>query len=427
MIREEGFHNIRRKAVLSGTIGNIREWYDFGVYAYFASVIGKLFFPAGDQLAQLLASFAVFAVGFLARPLGAILFGHYGDKAGRRNALAATVVLMGLSTLAIGLMPTYSSIGVLAPILLVTLRLLQGLSAGGEWGGSASFMVEYAPEDRRGFIGSFQQVSTGAGLLLGSLTAAVITSSMGPDGVIKGGWRIPFILGVCAAIVGFFMRRALPDTPKFQELEERGETVRSPLVEVVRQHPGDLFKAFGFTVLWTVSYYAMFTFTPSYLSTVGSLPQNMALTSNSIQLLVFVLLVPLMGALSDRIGRKPLLIGSALGFALFTYPAFLIMSTASFATVVLCQVVFAILLAMFSGPGPAAIAELFPTRIRYSALSIGYNFAVTLFGGTAPFISTWLVSSTQQAASPAYYVVASALVTLVVLLGMKESHREALQ
>lgn len=414
-------------AVVTGTVGNILEWFDFGVYSYFAGVIGRLFFPSQDPLAQLMSSFAVFAVGFFFRPLGAFIFGHYGDRAGRRNALAATVILMAVSTFAIGVMPTYASIGVLAPMLLVIARLAQGLSAGGEWGGSTAFIVEYAPENRRGYIGSFQQVSTGAGFLLGSLVAALITNTMSPEAVAAWGWRIPFILGIVVGAIGLYLRLGLPDTPKFREAERSGQIARAPLVEAVRRHPREVLTAFGFTVLWTVAFYVMLTYMPSYLASVVKLPLNLALVSNTIQLAFFIVMVPVFGALSDRYGRKLFLITSAIGFLIFTYPVFVLISGGNFVTIIFCQLFFALLLSMFSGAGPAAIAEIFPTRVRYSSLSIGYNVAVACFGGTAPFISTWLISITGNGLAPTFYVMVSAIITLIVLLRLRETYREPLK
>jgi len=414
-------------AVTAGVVGNVLEWFDFGVYSYFAAVIGKLFFPGHDPLAQLMSSFAVFAVGFFFRPLGALIFGHYGDRAGRRNALAVTVIMMAVATFAIGVMPTYDSIGVLAPILLVVARLVQGLSAGGEWGGSTSFIVEYAAENRRGYIGSFQQVSTGGGFLLGSLTAALVTNTMPADAVASWGWRIPFILGIVVGAVGLYMRLGLPDTPKFREVEERGEVAKSPLVESLSTHFKDVARAFGFTVLWTVAFYVMLTFMPSYLNTVVKLPLNLALISNTIQLLFFIIMIPVFGALSDRYGRKPFLIASAVGFLVFTYPVFILISSGNFVVIILCQMFFALILAFFSGAGPAAIAEIFPTRLRYSSLSVGYNISVMAFGGTAPFIATWLISVTGNPMAPTFYVIAAAIITLFVHLSLKETYKEALK
>jgi len=225
-----------RKAVIAGTIGNVLEWYDFGVYGYFATTMSQLFFPGDDKTISLLKAFAVFGVGFVMRPVGSVLFGIYGDRFGRRLALSAVIFLMAFSTVAIGLLPTYAQAGVLAPILLVVFRLLQGLSAGGEWGGSTSYIVEYAPEGRRGFIGSWQQVSVGSGFLLGSLSAALLSSTLSPEAFISWGWRVPFLLGILVGILGAYLRWRLNDTPKFTEIAQRGEVAKAPLIEALTSY-----------------------------------------------------------------------------------------------------------------------------------------------------------------------------------------------
>src|SRR5579859_5694343 len=228
-----GAESQRSRAVVAGVIGNVLEWFDFGVYGYFVSTISQLFFPSDDPLASLLLTFAVFGVGFIMRPVGSILFGIYGDRFGRRKALSAVIFLMAFSTLALGLLPTYGQVGVLAPMLLVIIRLLQGLSAGGEWGGSTAYIVEFAPEGRRGYIGSWQQVSVGGGFLLGSLSAAVLTRSLAPEALLSWGWRVPFLLGILVGFVGAYLRWRLDDTPKFAEIEAHGEVAKTPLVETV--------------------------------------------------------------------------------------------------------------------------------------------------------------------------------------------------
>src|SRR5881396_729091 len=306
------------KAVAVGTIGNVLEWFDFGVYGYFAPFIGKLFFPRSDPLASMFAAFAVLAVGALSRPLGAVVFGWIGDREGRRTSLTATVWLMAVATFMVGILPTYTQIGVLAPTLLVVARLLQGLSSGGEWGGSAAYMVEYAPLNRRGFIGSFQQVSTGAGFFFG----LILTSTMSDQTILSWAWRLPFLSGILLGIVGVYMRLRLEDTPEFQALKQRGGRSVSPLIESLRTQRTGITVAFGYNVIQSVGYYTMLTFMPSFISEVLKLPPAHAYLSNSIQLLVFVLLLPAMGALSDRIGRRPMLLAAPLILILATYPLF---------------------------------------------------------------------------------------------------------
>jgi MFS transporter, MHS family, proline/betaine transporter len=417
----------RRRVIFAGCVGNLLEWFDFAVYAYFASVIGGLFFPSEDPVASTLATFAVFGVGFFMRPLGGVLFGHFGDKLGRRAALSASIILMALSTLSIGLLPTYAQIGVLAPILLVVARLAQGLSVGGEYSGSSSFMVEYAPTERRGLYGSLQQAAIGAGLLLGSVLATVLTSFLTEDSLNAWGWRVPFVLGIVVGAVGLYLRRRIEDTPAFRAVEETHEVQSAPVVEALRRYWKQCLIAIGFTMVFTVSYYTFLTYMPTYLTNVVGISSTLALISNSIGLLFHVLIHPPLGVLSDRVGRRPLLIAASVAFVVLTYPAFLVMSTGNFALIVLVQLFFGFLVALFSAPAPAALVELFPTKVRYSAFGVSYNLAVAAFGGSAPFIATFLIQQTGSDIAPAFYVVLAGIVTTIVILGMRETYREPLR
>jgi MHS family proline/betaine transporter-like MFS transporter len=416
-----------KKAVTAGAIGNFVEWYDYSVYGFFATIIASQFFPSEDRVASLLATFAVFAVAFFMRPVGAFVFGHYGDTIGRRNTLAAAIILMGIATLMIGVLPSYGQIGVLAPILLVFARLLQGFSAGGEWSGSAAFMVEYAPENKRGLYGSWQQVSIVAGLLVGSGMGGLLGTVLSEDALNAWGWRIPFILGMVVALVGLYLRLRVEDTPAFRIIEEKEEVTEAPVKESFTAHWRESLTAIGFTVAWTVAYYILLTYMPTYVSETLGIPLTQALLSNAIGLVVLMALIPFTAALSDRIGRKPLLIAFSALIALLTYPLFLLASTQVLAFIVLAQVLFGVIISLFSGPGPAALVEMFPTNVRYSALGVSYNIAVAAFGGTAPFIATYLISRTGSNFSPSFYLIAAAVVTLVVVSTMKETYREPLR
>lgn len=416
------------KAVVVGTIGNVLEWFDFGVYGYFAPFIGRLFFPRSDPLASLMSAFAVLAVGALSRPLGAIVFGWIGDRQGRRASLTGTVYLMAGATFLVGVLPTYAQIGVLAPALLIVARLLQGLSTGGEWGGSAAFMVEYASTNRRGFIGSFQQVSTGAGFFLGSLFGLIVTSSMSEQTILAWAWRLPFLSGILLGIVGVYMRAHIEDTPQFQALKLHGATSQSPLMEALRTQWAGIIVAFGYNVIQSVGYFTMLTFMPSFTSEVLKLPPAEAYLSNSIQLLIFVLLLPAMGALSDRIGRRPMLLSAPLFLMLATYPIFRLIVQGGLPTIIFSQIVFGIVLAAYCGPAVAATVELFPTKLRYTSVSIGFNLAVALIGMTSPMISTRLISVLQTPIAPGYVIIGASAISLVsVLFGCKETAFEPLK
>jgi MHS family proline/betaine transporter-like MFS transporter len=416
----------RRSAILAGVIGNVLEWYDFAVYGYFVPIISQLFFPAKTPIVSLLLTFSVFGVGFVMRPVGSIVFGQFGDRHGRKRALSAVIFLMAISTFAVGLLPTYGSVGVIAPALLVLARLAQGLSGGGEWGGAAAYLVEYAAPGKRGLTGSWQQVSVGAGFLLGSLVAALLTSLLSAEQMLAWGWRIPFLMGVLVGIIGAIMRWRLEDTPKFAELAGSGHIATSPLRDAFTTYRKPTLLAFGITLHNTVGYYAVLIYLTTWLTTIVKMPRGTALWIGTICLLAFVATVPLMGALSDRIGRRPLFIASCVGYIVLAYPMFLLASSGVPAYAFIAQLVLVVLLALYAGPGPAVYCELFPTQVRYTALSVGYNIPVAIFGGFAPFIATWLIQSTGNILAPAYYVIAASAVTLVTMIWVKETAFEPL-
>ena len=416
-----------REAVLAGVIGNALEWYDFAVYGYFVSTISKLFFPSTDPIASLLATYLVFGVGFIMRPVGSILFGIYGDRYGRRKALSAVIFLMAFATLAIGLLPTYDQVGVAAPVLLVLARLVQGLSAGGEWGGSTAYIVEYAPEGRRGFIGSWQQFSVGSGFLLGSLSGTVLSFALSAEALTAWGWRVPFLLGIVVGAVGAYLRWRLPDTPKYTEIEKHHEVAHAPFKEAITKYPRETLTAFGITLHNTAAYYISLLYMTGYFVTVAKLPQPTAQLIGTICLAVFVVLIPFTGRLSDRVGRRPLLMASCIGYAVLSYPLFMLGSSGSAPLAFLAQFVMIFFQSLYAGPCPAAYAELFPTRVRYTALSIGYNIAVAIFGGFAPFIATWLIRETGNPLAPAFYVIAAAVITFVILTRIRETAFEPLK
>jgi len=417
----------RRQAVLAGVIGNTLEWFDFAVYGYFVTTLSKLFFPSSDPIASILATYLVFGVGFVMRPVGSIVFGIYGDRYGRRRALSAVIFLMALSTLAIGLLPTYDQVGVAAPILLVLARLVQGLSAGGEWGGSTAYIVEYAPEGRRGFIGSWQQVSVGGGFLLGSLSGTVLSFALSPEALTSWGWRVPFLFGIVVGGVGAYLRWRLPDTPKYTDIEEHHAVAEAPLKEAITKYPRETLTAFGITLHNTVAYYISLLYMTGYFISVAKLPQPTAQLIGTICLAIFVILIPFTGRLSDRVGRRPLLMISCIGYAVLAYPLFILGSSGSATFAFVAQFTMIFFQSLYAGPCPAAYAELFPTRVRYTALSIGYNIAVAVFGGFAPFIATWLIRETGNPLAPAFYVIAAAVITLVILTRIRETAFEPLK
>lgn len=405
-----------RRAVTAAVVGNILEWYDFAVYIYLAGVVAKTFFPAEDPVTSLLLTFATFGVGFFMRPLGGILIGRLGDVRGRKTALIITVGLMAAGTVMIGLTPGYDSIGVAAPILILLARLVQGLSAGGEWGTSTAFIVEWAPGHRRGLFGSLQQSSVAAGLLLGSSAAAAVSTLFPPDAVDAWAWRIPFLLGGLLGPVGLYLRRHVDETPAFR-------AARQAPADSGASAPRLVLFAMGFTVVWTVAYYLLLAYMPTFTAGYAGLTRTDALWATSASLLVLVIIAPAAGALSDRVGRKPLLICSCAALILLPYPLFALMlgAAGSFVTIVAVQILFAAAIGLFSGPGPAAIAEIFPTRVRSTWMSTAYSLAVAIFGGFAPFIATWLIATTGSPLAPTAYLIAAGLVSLAVILRLEET------
>ena len=411
-----------RRAVSAAVIGNVLEWYDFSVYAFVAVIIARKFFPSDNEVSALLATFLAYGLGFVARPLGGIILGRVGDTHGRKTALLITIALMAIGTVLVGILPTYAAIGVAAPLLLVVARLMQGFSAGSEWGSSTAYIVEWAPADKRGLYGSFQQMSVVAGLLLGSGIAALMNTIFTPDQMDAWGWRVPFLLGGILGPIGLWMRRTIDETPAYAQaraVPAPTAPTESGLVMAAR--------AFGFTIVWTVCFYILLSYMPTYTQKYVKLSASAALWANTIGLLVLMLGIPLMGILSDRIGRKPLLLACCIAFVVLPYPIFsFLVSGASFAQLVAVQVLFAILISCFSGAGPAAIAEMFPTRLRSTWMTSGYALAVAIFGGFAPAISVYLIDKFNSPLAHTFYLMAAAVVSTIVIAMMRVMAHEPL-
>jgi MFS transporter, MHS family, proline/betaine transporter len=416
-----------RRAIVGASVGNLVEWFDFAVYGYLAATLGAVFFPSEDPTISLLSSFAVFGVAFFARPLGGFFFGPLGDRIGRQSTLAAVIILMSFATFAIGFLPGYAAIGIWAPLLLVFLRLVQGFSAGGEFGGASAFLAEYSPDDRRGFLVSWIEFSAVGGFLLGAASVLLLTTGLGEDVMSSWGWRIPFLLAGPLGLIGLYIRLRLEDTPEFRALEQAGEVSRSPLQETVTQNWQPILQVVGLVIIQNAGFYIVLTYMPTYFSEELGFSSTSSSLSAVLTLLVAMALIPPLGALSDRVGRKPLLAASCVGFALLSYPLFLLMNQESLFAAGLAHVALGALLAIFLSTTIAALTELFPTRVRYGGFSIGYNISVAVFGGAAPFFATWLISVTGNPLSPAFYLIAAAVATLVTLATIIETARTPLR
>ncbi|WP_283634549.1 MFS transporter [Mycolicibacterium poriferae] len=410
-----------RRAVTGASIGNAVEWFDFAIYGFLATFIAGQFFPAGDETAALLNTFAIFAAAFFMRPLGGFVFGPLGDRIGRQRVLALVILLMSAATLGIGLLPTYDTIGVLAPLLLLALRCLQGFSAGGEYGGGAVYLAEFATDERRGVTVTFMVWSGVLGFLLGSITVTLLQAALSTAAMENYGWRIPFLIAGPLGLVGLYIRLRLSDTPQFAELSRSEQTAESPLREAVSTAWRSILQVIGLMIVFNIGYYVVFAFLPLYFINTLQFSATDAFLSITLACLVALVLILPLAMLSDRIGRRPLLIGGAVAFAVLGYPLFLLLNTGSLAAAIAAHCVLAAIESVYVSTAVSAAVELFATRVRFSGFSIGYNVCVAVFGGTTPYIVTWLTAATGDAIAPAYYLVIAAMVSFGVVLTLRES------
>lgn len=415
------------RAVIAASAGNALEWYDFTVYALFAVYIGQNFFKNDNPAVELLGSFLAFGLGFVVRPLGALILGSYGDRAGRKAALMLTILMMAMGTLLIAAAPPYSAIGVGAPLLIVCGRVLQGFSAGGEVGGATAFLVEHAPAGKRGQYASWLQASMGVSNLLGALVATLVTTFLADDQVAAWGWRIPFIVGLSIAPVGLWMRRALDETPHFREEQARqaraGAEVRAPLLKVLKEYPKELLTGAGISVLWAVAPYSLIIYMPIYVHQSLGFATADAFRAALVGNVSLILGCVFSGSLSDRIGRLRMLRIGAATMLIAVYPLMMWLDASrTIFTLMIVESLFCGMVSLFVGAAPAALSEAFPTAVRSSGMSVSYNTAVTIFGGFAPAILTWVTYSTKIAYAPALYVMGASAVALLALLSFKTAH-----
>lgn len=411
----------QKKVILAGTVGNAIEWFDWTIYATFAVFFAKQFFPSDDPTASLLATFAIFAVGFFMRPLGGIVLGIFSDRYGRKAALAATIIMMAGGSLMIGLSPTYESIGIFAPIILVLARLLQGLSLGGEFASAATYLSEMAPKNKRGFYSSFMFFSSAIGILMASGLAWALTSSLTETQMSEYGWRIPFILGAIGGLVGMWIRKSVPDS----EMTHKKESVKNPLAVLIKRHPKETLRIVCISILTTFAFYIFVVYVPTYaIKVLGAEPQT-AFAANTVGLIIFMLCQPVFGWLSDKIGRKPQLIVFAVGYLVFFYPIIKWMD-GTFASILLVELFGLVLYALYTAIGPAVMSEQFPTEVRAVGIGAPYNLMVALLGGTTPYVLTWLQSIGKQ--DYFYFMVlVGALLTLITFIKMPETAGKGLE
>ncbi|MEV5608401.1 glycine betaine/L-proline transporter ProP [Streptomyces sp. NPDC052225] len=427
-----------KRAVKAASLGNAMEWFDFGIYSYLAVTIGHVFFPSGNDTVQLISSFATFAVSFLVRPIGGMVFGPMGDKIGRKKVLAMTMILMAIGTFAIGLIPSYATIGFWAPVLLILFRLIQGFSTGGEYGGASTFIAEYAPDKRRGYFGSFLEFGTLAGYVGAAGLVTVLTAALGSDGMESWGWRIPFLVAGPIGLVGLYLRLRLDETPAFQKLEDESShkatdaastvetTAKGDLAKIFRDYWPTLILCICLVGAYNITDYMLLSYMPTYLSDEMGYSETHGLLILIATMIILMCLINQIGKLSDRFGRKPLLMAGMIGFFVLSIPAFLLVKNGALWAVSLGMLMLGLSLVCMLGTMSAALPALFPTQVRYGSLSVGYNLSASIFGGTTPLVITALIGLTGSDMMPAYYAMAAALVGLIAVACMKETAQQPL-
>jgi MHS family proline/betaine transporter-like MFS transporter len=410
---------ISLRVFIASSIGTILEWYDFTLFAFLTPILANLFFPNQNQFTALMLTYAIFAIGFLARPIGAALFGHFGDSIGRKKTLIVSILLMAIPTFLIGLLPTYHEIGMAAPLLLIILRLCQGLSAGGESTGATLFVMETTSYRHRGLIGALLWAVVGIGMILGSFAAMMVTEYA----QYTWAWRVPFILGLFTGLIGYFVRKRTPESVLFEQVLEKGILAQYPLFKGVVEYKIELLRIMGIYVLSAMITYLIYVFMPTYVANVSHLSLQTTTLVSTIALAVNTCLIPLGGYLSDLVGRKTCFRWSAFGLLLLSYPLFHLIADGSLEHLIMAECIFVLLGMVFQGTINAAVIEQVPTAVRYSVVAVSYNISYSLFGGTAPLVASNIVKFTGDKASPGLYLMFGALIALLATYKMRETYQ----
>ncbi len=414
--------NVSKRVLVASLVGSSIEWFDYFLYGTVAGLVfNKIFFPAEDPTVGLLLSYASFALAFFIRPLGGIIFSHIGDKIGRKRTLVLTLSLMGGATAAMGLLPTYETIGIMAPILLIALRLIQGIGLGGEWGGALLLAYEYAPENKKGLFGSIPQMGVTIGLLLGTLVMSLMTL-MPDDAFMVWGWRIPFILSAILVIFGLWIRKGIDETPEFKKVQEKGEVAKVPLFETMRTHWREVLIAIGGKVVETAPFYIFGTFIVSYATNNLGFDSTSPLNAVTIATIITTLLIPIMGRLSDNVGRRPLYIWGTLLMIAFAFPYFWILNLKTNASLIIATVIgLGIIWAPITAVLGTMFSEIFKSNVRYTGVSLGYQIGAAAAGGTAPLIATALLGAFNNSYVPvAIYIIFTSLISLISVMFVRE-------
>jgi MHS family proline/betaine transporter-like MFS transporter len=408
-----------RKVITSTMIGNGLEWYDYALYGTFTALISKHFFPAGNEAAALIATFGIFAVGFFMRPLGAMFFGYIGDKYGRKNALALSILMMSIPTACIGLLPTYQSIGILAPILLTIIRLVQGVAVGGEFGGSIVYMVEHSTEKNKNLLGSTTILSMLVGLLFGALISTFLAQALSAEDFESWGWRIPFILGFFIGVVGLYIRNKLDESPAFMDAKETGHISDKPVKEALRYNYKEILFGIGIYLSVTIPFYIQTVFMNSFMVKFLKFDTSQALTIYTIILLVMMVITPISARLCDKYDREKLLKFTLAAYILYSFPYIYFLQSGMFIPALISQVIFAGILAFYLAPIPALLVDIFPTKTRYTGMSLACNLAAAIFGGTAPILITKMIGHYGSNYFISYYVIFAAVISFICITHIK--------
>ncbi|MGH6744638.1 MULTISPECIES: glycine betaine/L-proline transporter ProP [unclassified Novosphingobium] len=416
--------SLLKRAVGAAALGNAMEWFDFGVYGYIAVTLGHVFFPSGNPTVQLIATLATFAAAFLVRPLGGLVFGPLGDRYGRHKILALTMVMMAAGTFAIGLIPSYDRIGLAAPALLLVARLVQGFSTGGEYGGAATFIAEYSTDQKRGLMGSWLEFGTLGGYIAGAGTVTALQMSLSDADMLSWGWRVPFLVAGPLGLLGLYMRLKLEETPAFQAYSEQvdaREADRPGLSDMFRLHWRQLLKCVGLVLVFNVTDYMLLTYMPNYLTVTMGYAESKGLLLIILVMLVMMPLNVVGGLFSDRLGRRPMIIGACVALMVLSIPSMLLIGSGNDWLIFLGLMTLGVALVCFTSSMPSTLPALFYTPVRYSGLSIAFNLSVSLFGGTTPLVTAWLVSRTGDPLVPAYYLMGAAAIGILTMLTVRET------
>ncbi|MES2985488.1 MAG: MFS transporter [Pseudomonadota bacterium] len=415
----------KRKVIISGMLGNGLEWYDYALYGHMSIVFSQLFFPAGDDSQNLILTLLIFASGFIARPLGAIFFGRIGDKFGRKKALTLSMMMMAIPTGCIGLLPSYESIGLAAPILLTLIRILQGLSLGGAYSGSISYVVEHAPHNQRSTMGSIIKLSLVIGFLFGSLVSTIVASILSTEDFYSWGWRLPFFFGVGIGFVGFYIRNHGEESPVYEQAKKDGTLSKSPVRDAFTKYPGKMLRAFMAYIFVTVPFYIIAIYMIAYTKKHLGLSEENALLINSLAMASMLITIYPAAMLADKIGRKWVLMMAIIAMIALTYPAFMLMQSGVFINVLAGQCILAMILGWYLGPIPATLVEIFPTSIRYTGMSLAYNLCAIL-GGFTPSLAEYMIKTTGNNLSIVWLMIGAGVLSFVAVFTYKDKWKDPL-